>query len=203
MLLLERQVQAPTAEVFDLDVFEGLFRFQLSAKITVTTIDSVFHYAPWLYLEMIVAGGFLKASSAGGAPHETPMVWFSSNQQWEPTATKMSRPGVKATIGSAAFKNQLANVGCVRFRFPRDDARLLQWREACKAAGISSTTRKLLEASGRRVGAEPEAWKAVAANVPLADLQLEIFGGNGWHPANPTDMVLAWNTHMANRKART
>jgi hypothetical protein len=48
----------------------------------------LWHYAPWFYLQHMVDSGDLRPSNAG-APDLTPTLWFSANQNWEPTATKL------------------------------------------------------------------------------------------------------------------
>ena len=66
-------------------------RIQTTARAitTNTTGDRsiVWHYAPWEYLPKIVLSGVLKGSNAG-CPSELPLLWFSTNPLWEPTASK-------------------------------------------------------------------------------------------------------------------
>ena len=159
--------------------------------------DMRWHYAPWAYLDDIVLDGFLKVGNAG-APAERPLLWFSANQRWEPTATKLletSQGFVELT-----FEEQAANYGCIRFGLPVTDARLLNWRDACRAAGTPSKLRRHLEQAGKELGAKPSHWFAVATNVSLDDLRFQVWLGKmGWRNAKPKEMVEVWANHCASR----
>lgn len=129
------------------------------------------------HLPLILESGELRPSNAG-AEHEVPLLWFSMAQRWEGTATKM----VQGQNGPRllTFTEQLANFGCVRLSLAADDSRLMSWVDACRYAGISSTTRRKLEAVGRKRGGSPINWFAVAGAVPLADTHVQRFDGTAW-----------------------
>jgi len=56
------------------------------------TSDSlVWHYTLLTKLQMILNDGLIKPTDVMIDPREKPAVWFSSNQAWEPTATKNIR----------------------------------------------------------------------------------------------------------------
>lgn len=69
------------------------------------TLGQFFHYAPWEYVPRIVSSGMLKPSNAGGAPEEPGLLWFSANQSWEPTATKIV-PLHSGGVRRLAFANK-------------------------------------------------------------------------------------------------
>lgn len=140
--------------------------------------DLVYHYTTeHHHLPLILATGELRPSNAG-AEHETPLLWFSRATRWEATATKM----VTAPNGPRllTFKEQLSTFGCVRFSLRADDPRLLNWVDACKAAGMSSTTRRKLETVGRKRGGSPSDWVAIPGAVSLADVRVQRFDGAAW-----------------------
>ncbi len=140
--------------------------------------DLVYHYTTeHHHLPLILAAGELRPSNAG-AEHETPLLWFSRATRWEATATKM----VTAPNGPRllTFKEQLSTFGCVRFSLRADDPRLLNWVDACKAAGMSSTTRRKLETVGRKRGGSPSDWVALRGAVSLADVRLQRYDGSAW-----------------------
>ena len=56
----------------------------------------------------------------------------------------------------------------------------MNWREACHYAGTSTKIRRALEALGRKCGAKPSDWQAIATNVPLAEVRLQRFDGANW-----------------------
>nr|WP_314570308.1 hypothetical protein [uncultured Pseudomonas sp.] len=131
------------------------------------------------HLPLILSSGLLLPSNAG-AEHEEPLLWFSRNQVWEKTATKMVSVG--GGIRSLTFNEQLAKWGCVRFSLPADDSRIMNWADACKHAGITRTVRRQLEAVGKKRGGSPSDWCAVAVSIPLSDSSLtrQRFDGKHW-----------------------
>jgi hypothetical protein len=77
-------------------------------------VDRFYHYAPWEYLSKIVATGKLIPSNAGGSSNEAALLWFSANQKWEPTATKVFRSNSGA-FRRMKFHEQEVSFGCIRF----------------------------------------------------------------------------------------
>jgi hypothetical protein len=147
----------------------------------VVKMKMVWHYAPWAYLSEMVESGALRGSNTG-ALGEKSMLWFSANQKWEPTATKMLRKKNGATV-QMTFKQQLQEAGCIRFGIAADDSRLLNWNDACAYAGTPRETRRALERAGKKKGADPAHWFATAVTIPLAELKLHIFLDGRWLPA--------------------
>ena len=153
-------------------------------------MNMIWHYAPWAYLPAMVESGALRGSNTG-AEGEAPMLWFSANQQWEPTATKMIRNSAGATV-SMTFKQQVQMVGCIRFGMGADDCRLLDWKAACAFAGTPRDSRRALERVGKKKGADPAHWFATAATIPLAELHFQVWA-DGWRDAtSPQDMAAVW-----------
>lgn len=137
----------------------------------------VYHYTTVnFHLAKIFASGVLRPSAAGCEPHELPLLWFSKHPHWEPTATK----GDLGVSPKVAFAQHMEWAGCARFSLPADDPRLMEWPDACKYAGIRRDVRRALEVSGRRMGAKPSDWLAIAGAVPLADVRLQRLDGGKW-----------------------
>lgn len=150
------------------------------------------HYAPCNYLPRIVASGFLQPFADNIAVgRELPLLWFSANQKWEPTATK-ALGSVGGSIRSMTMDEQLERIGCCRFSIPANDTRLMPWVKACRFAGIGYTAQRKMEAVGRRRGARPTDWFAVAEAVPLSELAFSIFDGRKWEEANLADKAREW-----------
>jgi len=157
----------------------------------------VWHYAPWAHLPAIVESGKLKCGNAGAAG-ELPMLWFSANQQWEPTATKMLTNKAGAMF-SLTFKQQAEFFGCIRFGLAVADPRLLKWKDACTAAGTPREVRRKLEKMGKKIGGDPAHWFASAAIIPLSELHFQVWH-EGWHDApSPQDKAEEWTKAHANR----
>lgn len=156
--------------------------------------DVVWHYAPWEFLPEIVSTGFLRASNAG-AIHEVPMLWFSANQQWEPTATKVvqSHQGLIRLTS----EEQATRFGCIRFGLPANDPRLLSWREACRVAQTSRQHRRGMERLGEKLGARSADWFAAASNVDLSELRFQVWLFKlCWQFAKPAEMAEVWKERL-------
>lgn len=88
--------------------------------------------------------------------------------------------------------------GCIRFGLLASDLRLLDWKAACAMAGTKREMRRDMERVGKKIGAIPAHWFAIAQSVPLSELTLEVFGEGAWHPAEPEAMADVWiRTHQA------
>jgi hypothetical protein len=140
----------------------------------------VWHYAPWAYLAEIVEEGTLRCSNAGIGT-TLPLLWFSANQQWEPTATKRLSTEKNGPSRPLSFKEQAVHLGCIRFGLAAEDARLMGWKVACDVAGILPKMRRAMEGDGRRQGANPAHWSASASAVPLGELFFQVWFKNAWY----------------------
>src|SRR5690606_8416175 len=101
---------------------------------------NAWHYATAHYLAEHSAAG-ARVGPSSGAADDPPMLWFSANQKWEPTATKAVCDS-NGNIRSLTFEQQVKLCGCIRFGISADDARLLKWREACSFAGTPKLLRR-------------------------------------------------------------
>lgn len=157
-------------------------------------MNMVWHYAPWAYLEEISRSGALKPSNAK-AENEHPLLWFSANQKWEPTATKMRRSENGEAI-PLTFAEQAESFGCIRFGLPASDSRLLNWPDSCKAAGTPGNLKRGMENAGRRCGANPYHWFAVSSEIRLNELHFQVWIDGQWHPAPGAieEYAEAWRT---------
>ena len=137
------------------------------------------HYASWGGLPEMVESGNIRGSDVGAA-NENPFLWFSRNQLWEPTATELT------------FQEQAERIGCIRFGIASTDPRLLNWKNACSAAGIPTGMRQELVRDGRKKGGYPSDWYAVASNIPLDELHFQVWL-NGWTTSiSPQGMAAVW-----------
>ncbi|WP_396623199.1 hypothetical protein [Marinobacter sp. W-8] len=110
--------------------------------------------------------------------NEKPLVWFSLNPNWEPTATKPVREhGVLTQLTPSEYRRRF---GMARLSLPADDPRLMDWRAACKYAGIPTRDRKAMEAVGKQAGGNPKHWFAAPGPISLSELKVEILDGKAW-----------------------
>jgi hypothetical protein len=118
--------------------------------------DLVWHYTTGQKFELIAECGLLMPTEVGIAKNEKPVLWFSKNQSWEPTANKMRR----SPDGKLIFLDQLGTAehggGLVRFGIKKNSVH--HWHALIKAACIPETTVRSLEAAGIKQGAKPSDW---------------------------------------------
>ena len=88
------------------------------------------------------------------------MVWFSTNQKWEPTANKMIRmKGMpKHTARTLTTKEMFAELGSELWRFGVHTDLLLPWPALKRAARISSKMQRFLISKAIPVGGDPMQW---------------------------------------------
>lgn len=152
--------------------------------------NMVHHYAPCAYLPKILASGVLCPSNADGA-EEIPLLWFSANQKWEPTATKAVGDAT-GILRVMTLTEQLQLFGCCRFSMTASDGRLMRWIEACRVAGRGLTKRLKMEASGRRMGANPADWFALADSIEVTNTAFSVFDGRVWKAADIAATATEW-----------
>lgn len=154
----------------------------------------LWHYAPWAYLPKMVNDGSLQPSNAG-APTKRPLLWFSKNQSWEPTATKLLSDS-RGRLMQMSFVRQSQLFGCIRFGIAANDDRLLDWEAACSTRDLSAKHKTSLEAAGKAVGGKPQDWFGSRAAIPLQELDLHVWVGR-WSPAeSATEMARFWQDHV-------
>lgn len=109
---------------------------------------------------------------------ERRLVWFSLNPNWEPTATKPTWEHGALTWQTPHEYH--CRFGMARLSLPANDPRLMDWRTACKYAGIPTRDRKAMEAVGKKDGGNPKHWFAVPGPIPVSELEVEILEGKEW-----------------------
>ena len=153
--------------------------------------STLWHYTTWDRLPHIVESGKLQTTNAG-ASHVKPLLWFSANQGFEPTALKMARLSNGQVI-QLSFRQQLENFGCVRFGLSGGFENCLNWRDACRYDGTSNAERRAMESYGRKIGGNPVHWFAVMEDISIDDLALEVWLDGGWHSVDhPRAVANLW-----------
>ncbi|EKS9884142.1 hypothetical protein BTK96_001049 [Burkholderia pyrrocinia] len=134
----------------------------------------VWHYTACEHLAKIVKSGELRPSNAG-SPETAPLLWFSTNQRWEPTARKLvAEPGVQG-LRPLSFHMQAKLFGCVRFGLSASDPQLMDWKAACTFDGTSREKRRAMELRGKRDGASPKDWFATSLQISLDKLSCQLW----------------------------
>lgn len=141
--------------------------------------DIAWHYTIGIRLISIVNTGALLTTDVLVQPDEHPVLWFSLNPTWEPTANKamITKEGDFVTL----TKDETRQTGgaLVRFGYPR--SLLLPWNELRRQANIGRKKAKGLEASGYSQGALPAHWMGSLDAIFLDDLIIEVWDGERWN----------------------
>jgi len=147
--------------------------------------DYVWHYTVGTPLAAIAQSGRLvPAAALVSEPRlgEQEILWFSRNQQWDPSASKdEGLSQARHTLSRSALHTRF---GLYRFGLPVHDARLLAWPTVTRVADIDVPEAMTMVASGLRCGAAPTDWLGTLMPIPLADLRFEAWSGARWESAD-------------------
>lgn len=111
-----------------------------------------------------------------------PVVWFSSEPFWEPTAEKTWIEGEKKTKLDMAAMHE--RCGLYRLGLSKKTA-ALSWKEYKRKSGSDPRVIEGFVKVSRNAGGEPREWRATFDEVPLEKcLRIERFGGRKWVDAS-------------------
>ena len=124
--------------------------------------ENIFHYTTVLKLRQIINSGAIKPTTAKIEPHERPVAWFSTQDQWEPTATKVPVPGMQGQIETAKAQDGLVRITvpgtCAPYIFP----------QLPLIAGTKPSVCIGLLVAGLELGSDPDTWRFTPTPVPTA-----------------------------------
>ena len=122
----------------------------------------------------IFSDGLIKPATAGVYHPEKPVVWFSTQQHWEPTANKVAvlRGGSMVHMTTKQMFDELAGE---LFRFGIGTHHLLPWHRLARAARIPIKVQKGLIKAARAVRADPIKWYGTLEPVPVTDTIIQRF----------------------------
>jgi hypothetical protein len=147
------------------------------------TKTRTYHYTTGNKLSPISTSGCLLPTNVLVAPHEKPVLWFSLNPVYEPTAIKLIVKSYgQAYRPSVQELHQL--IGIFRFGIDAGDARLATFNKLPRLARISPIDVSRMVASGLRIGATPTHWSGSLVPIALAELEFEEWTGDTWVPGN-------------------
>jgi hypothetical protein len=139
--------------------------------------ENVFHYTTGLKLRSIINTGAIKPTTARIEPHEKPVAWFSTQDQWEPTATKVPIPGMAGQIATAQAQGGLVRITvpgtCAPYIFP----------QLPLIAGTKPSVCIGLLLAGLELGSDPAAWRFTPTPVPTAmfrEVEFYDFASDRW-----------------------
>lgn len=124
----------------------------------------------WTHIRWL---GELLPARIGIKPPERPIVWFSMDQRFEPTARKAIADS-QGRVLRLAEPEELDELAGGAFRIGIHPARLLRGEALRKAARMPPNIWRRLGDEGRRQGADPALWLgAVVEALPLTGLRVE------------------------------
>jgi len=139
--------------------------------------DHLFHYTTGHKLRLILLSGHIKPSTAGIGPYEKPVAWFSTQDRWEPTATKCPIPGMPGQLITAQAQHGLARItvptACAPYGF----------EELPRIAGTSHEICRGLLLAGLKLGSDPTTWRFTPEPVPASlfrDVEFYDFASDRW-----------------------
>jgi len=139
--------------------------------------EHIYHYTTGLKLKQIINSGCIKPTTAKIEPHEKPVAWFSTQDQWEPTATKVPVPGMQGQIITAKAQN-----GLVRITVPGGCSPYVV-QQLPLIAGTSIETCVGLLLAGLELGSDPSTWRFTPTPIPTSlfrEVEFYDFANDRW-----------------------
>ncbi len=148
--------------------------------------ENIYHYTTGLKLKHIINSGAIKPTTAKIEPHEKPVAWFSAQNQWEPTATKVPIAGMQGQIATAQ-----AQGGLVRISVPGTCAPYV-FQQLPLIAGTKPSVCIGLLIAGLELGSDPDTWRFTPTPVPTAlfrEVEFFDFGNDTWLAVDMTELA--------------
>jgi hypothetical protein len=140
-------------------------------------ITMIWHYTHDEGYHGIRRDGFIRPANLYVPVGEKPIVWFSTEEVWEPTVTK----GVEGTDLVLKMADLVAR-NIRLYRIGVDSAVApFRWSELKLLSGMSSQTGRLLAARAKELGANPSRWRGTFDAVTSEKWEaIEYFNGVDW-----------------------
>jgi hypothetical protein len=124
----------------------------------------IFYYTTGQYLQEILRTSVIATKAIA---KEKPCVWFSSNQEWEPSANLLVGDGRGNSVKSSKAVTYevgggLARIGVDKTTAPHD------WKQFVKLSGAEPKTVAALRSMAYEIGARPSEWFVSFEPVPKA-----------------------------------
>jgi len=145
------------------------------------------HYTIGDRLEGILVAGELRPATAGVPAGEKPCVWFSVNQDWEPTANKLGKDGFGVLQALTKEETHELGGGLVRIGVSPSTAPH-DWRAYKRLSCVTRDEAKGLYDSAIARGSRPGDWFVSFSAVPRSQwLAIEVWDGAKWIPFRNED----------------
>lgn len=139
----------------------------------------IFHYTIGLHIESILREG-LRPATEHVPDGVRPVVWFSAEQFWEPTANKSWGTGKGLARGLDMRETEQRGRGLFRIEVPESTAKL-RWADYRSLSGDSSAMLRGLAQVARSQRANPSLWRVSFDPVqPEVFIVVEKLDGDTW-----------------------
>lgn len=140
---------------------------------------NAWHYTIGERLPAIFESGELRPSDHYIKKGEKPILWFSTNPHFEPTALKGGLSADGSYRGLSVKETEQEGGGLFRFGVSLD--RVTSWPRIGSLAGMKTKIKKSLEVVGIRQGASPRQWYGSLDPIPIHEMRLEwLSDGGDW-----------------------
>lgn len=130
----------------------------------------LYHYTIGNYLPAIVTHGEIVPATALVPRGVRPAVWCSTNQDWEPTATKGSNVWSTHRHGGSLARIEIDPAAAPH-----------SWADYKRESGERPKMIARLSAAARSVGADPQDWRVSFDPIPRESwLSIEVFSRGRW-----------------------
>ena len=163
----------------------------------------LWHYTKGIHLPKILDTGLIAPATAFVPEDERPVVWFSTNQWWEPSMApghpdqfvngKFVKPH-SMSMAETAESYGLARIGVAPETAPHD------WQALKKLSGMTSRMAQGVYRASIKCGARPGEWRGTFNVVPKDKWRaVEVFQDGRWQPLDDSHSALLakWNAMRA------
>jgi hypothetical protein len=123
------------------------------------------HYTTGDHFLSIVTDGVIVPATAFIEAHERPIVWFSANQEWEPTAVKLWQNSDGTLCSLTREQTQEKGHGLARFGVPETVAPH-SWPTLKRLSRMRPKKAKKLAIAALAAGSDPLQWRGSFEPVP-------------------------------------
>ena len=142
------------------------------------------HYTVHQKYQKIIATDEIRPATKNIDYNEKPVVWFSTNPDWEETVRKPIRDSLTGKETESLSKDNLFIRGFppVRIEANPDLVKLRSWRHFRKHSGVSKASIKVMLKLAKLWRANPKEWYITYKPVPLLHClePVEIWMGEKW-----------------------
>jgi hypothetical protein len=146
----------------------------------------VWHYTTGANLDLILRSGAIVPTTAKVPPHEKPVAWFSTSDEWEATATKVPVPGKVGQLMTAQAQGGLARIQVPASAAPH------RIQDLPRLAGTTPEDWLGLVLAGLELGADPGSWRFTLSPVPVSLFSVVEFldlATDRWHAVDLAELA--------------